>query len=212
MAKLRGPLMSLDARGSLGDSLTFARIGNTNFARHRAKPSNPQTLAQQITRARGRYLNALWQLLNATYRATWQPIADERAFTLINALQATNLKRLSDGLWPISSPTLTPGSSSNWIDEVTFEDLSAAGAWGYFGIAPDADPTDARHLLLEPYDGSNPTSPRQILWSLTNSNEPYAEWHLPPIPPGDYGVMAVLTRANGLVPTQFQGFGSITFT
>lgn len=43
MAKVQGPLMSMSASGTVGDSITFDKRG---FVRNRVIPANPQTPAQ----------------------------------------------------------------------------------------------------------------------------------------------------------------------
>jgi hypothetical protein len=50
MVKLNSPLISLAAQGSIGDSLTFKRRGQTNIAGSKPTPANPQTLPQYYSR------------------------------------------------------------------------------------------------------------------------------------------------------------------
>lgn len=52
MAKVTGPLMSLEATGTIGDALTFSRWVGRPYVRRYAVPSNPQTLLQEIHRNR----------------------------------------------------------------------------------------------------------------------------------------------------------------
>ncbi len=49
MAKVKGPLMSLEASGTVGDTITFDKRG---FVRQRVIPANPQTDLQGNTRQR----------------------------------------------------------------------------------------------------------------------------------------------------------------
>ena len=50
MAKLHGPLFSLDARGQLGKALVYSIWKGLNYARKYVIPSNPNTAAQQTIR------------------------------------------------------------------------------------------------------------------------------------------------------------------
>lgn len=50
MAKVTGPLMSFDASGTIGNTLTFAKWVGRAYVRRYVIPSNPQTLAQEETR------------------------------------------------------------------------------------------------------------------------------------------------------------------
>ena len=51
MAKVTGPLFSLDARGTIGKAITFAYWKGVNYVRSRVVPNNPNTDAQQAIRA-----------------------------------------------------------------------------------------------------------------------------------------------------------------
>lgn len=51
MAKVTSPLMSMDASGSLGGAITFAKWKGRNYVRQLVIPSNPQTSGQQDARA-----------------------------------------------------------------------------------------------------------------------------------------------------------------
>ena len=52
MAKVTGPLMSMEASGTVGDALTFSRWVGRPYVRRYSVPSNPQTLHQEIHRNR----------------------------------------------------------------------------------------------------------------------------------------------------------------
>jgi len=46
MAKVTGPLMSIDARGKIGDAIVFSVWKGVNYVRQWLKPANPQSVAQ----------------------------------------------------------------------------------------------------------------------------------------------------------------------
>jgi|SRR6185295_3499450 len=50
MAKVTGPLMSLDASGTVGKTATFSKWNGRNYVRLRVIPMNPQTDAQNLAR------------------------------------------------------------------------------------------------------------------------------------------------------------------
>ena len=52
MAKVTGPLLSLEASGTVGDALTFSRWVGRPYVRRYTVPSNPQTLNQETHRNR----------------------------------------------------------------------------------------------------------------------------------------------------------------
>lgn len=61
MAKVTGPLMSLDASGTVGNTTTFSKWKGRNYVRLRVTPQNPKTDAQAQSRS---YLGALGQALS----------------------------------------------------------------------------------------------------------------------------------------------------
>lgn len=61
MAKVTGPLMSLDASGTVGKTATFSKWKGRNYVRLRVTPMNPQTDSQAATRT---YLGAMGQALS----------------------------------------------------------------------------------------------------------------------------------------------------
>ena len=56
MAKVTGPLMSLDASGTVAKTTTFSKWKGRNYVRHRVIPRNPQSAGQVATRG---YLGVL---------------------------------------------------------------------------------------------------------------------------------------------------------
>ena len=56
MVKITGPMMSLDAQGTLGDAITFAKWKGRPYVRQRVIPSNPKTGAQLGRRAMFKFL------------------------------------------------------------------------------------------------------------------------------------------------------------
>lgn len=62
MAKVTGPLMSLDASGTVGNTTTFSKWKGRNYVRLRVTPQNPQTEDQATSRT---YLGAVGQALSS---------------------------------------------------------------------------------------------------------------------------------------------------
>src|SRR4030043_1060677 len=55
MAKVTGPLLSIDASGKIGESIVFTRWRGVKVVRQFVKPANPNSAAQQVQRG---YLTA----------------------------------------------------------------------------------------------------------------------------------------------------------
>jgi len=71
MARLNGPLFSLDARGKLGWALIYSIWMGINYARKYIIPANPSTDAQMLIR--GYFTTAVdaYQLEEQTTRNAW---------------------------------------------------------------------------------------------------------------------------------------------
>lgn len=67
MAKVTGPLMSIEASGKFAQSIVFDRRG---FARGYTTPSNPRTISQQETRLAMKAAQTAAKHLNTTTRTT----------------------------------------------------------------------------------------------------------------------------------------------
>lgn len=50
MAKVSGPLLSMDASGQIGKAMVFSKWKGRNYVRNYVRPANPQTPAQQESR------------------------------------------------------------------------------------------------------------------------------------------------------------------
>lgn len=66
MAKVTGPLMSLDASGAFGGSLVFGKWKGRNTVRQLVTPANPQSSGQQDSRNRVRAVGNAQRWVNLT--------------------------------------------------------------------------------------------------------------------------------------------------
>lgn len=93
MVKLRGPCLSLDAAGSIGQALTFSTWRNRPYAKHYATPANPRSPAQTGWRAMVGFLQRYWSLLTTPQQATWESLAEQSNTSPYNAFTRYNLIR-----------------------------------------------------------------------------------------------------------------------
>ena len=100
MVKVRGPMFSLGASGTLGDAVTFSINKGRPYVRERVMPSQPQTGAQVGRRAMLSFLSPAWDALSDADKATWQTLADEMITAPFNAYMKTNLERWHNFLTP----------------------------------------------------------------------------------------------------------------
>jgi len=66
MAKLTGPLMSMDATGQFDGTIVFSKWKGRNTVRQLVPPSNPRTVGQEDARNRTRVTGAVQKWINAT--------------------------------------------------------------------------------------------------------------------------------------------------
>lgn len=141
MARVTGPLMSMDASGTIGGSITFAKWKGRNYVRRRVVPHNPQSEAQTATRAMMRFLTQAWALISGGDQATWDDQAASEKISPFNRYIQVNMREFTQFLFPsttypidrISTPpaALTVTATAG-IHEVngTLAPGSPAPTWG----------------------------------------------------------------------------------
>lgn len=126
MAGVKGPLFSLDASGSVGDAIVFAKWKGRNYVRRHAIPSNPKSVGQVSVRVLLKFLTQYWQSLSDADQADWETRAAATDISPFNAFVGYNMERWGRYAFPsktdpadevgtpgtILSPTATAGSRS----------------------------------------------------------------------------------------------------
>ena len=110
MATVQAPLFGLDASGSIGGAITFAKWKGRSYARILATPSNPRSGGQRSTRAMMTFLSQIWASLSAGAQASWQALADASRVSTFNAFTKYNMKRWTQFTTPYDQPTPTAGA------------------------------------------------------------------------------------------------------
>ena len=82
MAKVKGPLLSLSASGTVGDSMTFGKWKGVNTVRIKGTPSNPNTSGQQTQRTAFSNAVASWKAQDETTQTSWNTRAREMGLTM----------------------------------------------------------------------------------------------------------------------------------
>ena len=136
MARVTGPLMSVDASGQFGKSLVFAKWKGRNYVRKLVIPANPDSAAQKGVRAMMSFLAAGWKSLGAPAKASWATIAAAASFSPFNAYVQTGLKRWRQFLPPAQA---TPVAGAHTA--ATLSGTSATGGVGHAVIAATLNTT-----------------------------------------------------------------------
>jgi hypothetical protein len=74
MAKLTGPLLSVNAHGTVADVLTFSKRSSGNQVRYQRAQKDYENAARKIARDAFRNALLLWNALTAAEKAYWNEI------------------------------------------------------------------------------------------------------------------------------------------
>lgn len=109
MAKLTGPLFSLRASQSLGNTLTFASWRGIQYVRTLVIPENPNTADQQEVRGVFATLVEIWKRMPALGREPWELDAAGKPYTDRNRIIGINVPLLQ-GSAVLTPFQFTPGT------------------------------------------------------------------------------------------------------
>jgi len=142
MAKVNGPLMSMDASGTLAGTIVYSKWKGRNYVRNRVIPKNPKSASQVGVRSMFRFLATQWDGQTAPDKATWEERAKQSIISPFNAFMAFNQSRWRDFNTPSSAdpplgtgtpPTAATGTATPdgraMILEIT--DTATPPDWGY---------------------------------------------------------------------------------
>lgn len=142
MAKTTGPALSLDASGTIADTLTFGKWKGIGYVRQRVIPSNPNTTGQQTTRNIFTWTGNIWKNAPSLFRAPWERFVSGVALNPNNAFQGQNIAAMR-GDTDLANMIGSPGAKG--------------------GIAPDSIALTAGSQQIT-VDFTNPTPPTG--WTL----------------------------------------------
>lgn len=163
MVKVYGPMMSLDASGTLGKAVTFAKWKGRNYVRERVIPSNPRSGGQTGRRAMFKFLTQAWNALSDANKATYQDLADQLVALPFNAFVSYNMKLWHNFLTPSHDiATAKAGSGSDnvitaaaWEEnriKITLAGTALAEAWGIVIFASKTgtyDPSVGNAIIVD---------------------------------------------------------------
>jgi len=136
MAKAKGPLMSIEASGSIKKTLTFSTWKGRNVVKNTPHPHNPKTDAQMGIRANFTGVVAAYKALSSPMKTLWVTEGDRTQITGLNAMMRVaqhNLQALkgiqqqptTSSTTPPAAPTALAGAVSgeqvilSWTPSVT---------------------------------------------------------------------------------------------
>jgi len=129
MAVLTGPLMSLDASGTIGKTVTYSKWKGRHYARSRVVPKNPKSVMQTGVRAMMGWLSKRWTSISANNKLTWAALAASKEITKFNAFVGANLSR-----WQINQTPTDANPAAEASAGLTITTQTLTGAEGYATI------------------------------------------------------------------------------
>lgn len=100
MVKLKGPILSTVASGTLADVLCFLRGQQTTIAKKYARPKNPKSPGQVGVRAMVTWLSKQWSSLSPAEQLTWQDAVPGKQLAPYHAYIRYNMIRWNNMLYP----------------------------------------------------------------------------------------------------------------
>jgi hypothetical protein len=179
MAKVNGPLMGLEASGTVAGTITFSKWKGRAYVRKTVVPSNPNSIPQQAARAVARFVSQYWGTLTDPEKAAWDEEGKSKNITGLNAwLKDSANRRPYDKaieLAPNSTPATAPGAPTS---------PSATGGKGFVTLAWTNDTaTDLFTTAIhEGPTGFTPTA-QNAVWILPATEETIT---LTGLAPGNY--------------------------
>lgn len=153
MAKVQGPLMSLDASGTVANTAVFSKWKGRNYVRTRVVPANPKSAAQTGVRSTHAGLVKAFQANRTTINTNFATLAKQNSVSAFNAFIGFNQKRKSQGFYSANNPNPTNAAPANNAT------LLAATVGGKYVRLTWTDAADANAWLFAIYRklGSAPT-------------------------------------------------------
>lgn len=195
MVKVYGPMMSLDASGTLAKAVTYSKWKGRNYVRERVIPSNPKSGAQTGRRGMFRFLTQAWNALSAADKATYQDLADQLVVSTFNAFVSYNMKLWHNFLTPsqdIATAKVGNGSdnvitAAAWEEnriKITLAGTALAEHWGiilFASLTGTFTPSVGNAIIVDP---DTTIASHDIFWTPPS----VTTWYLDSVAFSDDGV------------------------
>jgi len=181
MVRLYGPLMSLDASGTIADAVTFSKWKGRNYARQRVIPANPQSGSQMGMRCMLAGLAKAWASLTALQQSYWADLGSATSISPFNAFVGFNQTRWRQAKGPVINP-----------DDVTADDTlpedgarSAVGGPGCVNISVAVLHVNSGfqyvlHRLVAPGNPAAPTNAVHVWCPIADGTYTWVDTDLEP--------------------------------
>ena len=169
MVKLSGPMFSLEASGTIGKTLTYAKWKGRAYARQRVIPTNPRSAGQTGMRSMFKFISQGWAGLDAGEKASYDADAAGRENAPFNSYIKLNMDRWKNYLPPtkdftpagVSTPLTVLGMvlvGGEAYANIAVTPSAATDIWGfeiYRELAAITDPNNSNCVAVIPADAAN---------------------------------------------------------
>lgn len=93
MARVTGPLMSMDASGTVAGAIVFSRWKGLPYVRRHAIPQNPRSPKQVSVRAMMTFVSRTWGVLMSSHWADWEAAAETQHMSGFNYFVGKSMSR-----------------------------------------------------------------------------------------------------------------------
>jgi len=106
MAKVRGPLYSIDARGVIADAMVFGGWKGINWVREQFIPQNPKSEDQIVIRTIFTQAVEKWHDISASGKTDWQTAIEAKGYTMsgFNFFVSEYINSMRAGETPSETP------------------------------------------------------------------------------------------------------------
>ena len=155
MAKVVGPLLSVDARGKVADAMVFSYWRGQKYVRQWVKPSNPNTASQQAQRTRMKEAMEAWvKDVGATQQQGWRDYQAGQSISGPNQFVKQHIAadKAADTIDPPTSVVVTPGADQLTVTWTTTDSHQGEVLIGdkhrvYSGSFLDGAPTTSHSVV-----------------------------------------------------------------
>lgn len=195
MVKVKGPLQSTRASGTLADAVTFSNWKGRPYVKSRALPANPNTAPQAGMRAMFSGLSSSWDALHPMIQATWADLGIIGNVSPFHAYMQENQKRWAQHKAPCMRFTdqdedathmdVNTYTATGQVRSVSCELIVNAvlQGWGWL-------------IHRSPTTAFTP-GPHTLVHALLNVNVGRSTWIHAPLEPGTYFYRMFKTTIDG---------------
>lgn len=190
MVRVYGPAMSLDASGTLANTITFSKWKGRNYVRERVIPSNPKSGGQVGRRAMMKFLSQDWTNRSVADKATWETLGDILVASAFNGFISGNMKGWHNFLAPSqaypaarsdAAATVADIEAAAWEEnriKLTLQNSTANQNWGmlvFASVSTGFSSSVGTMIMAQPLPGTDAlvvfwTPPSVATWYFNTRN------------------------------------------